>query len=655
MSAAPSAVRYVLALAVAGLVVHAWNLHHQQIENPDEPRYACPARELAEGRAGEGASTWTVPMFNGKPRLVKPVLIYWALGVAGKAGLALGVEPATAFRWVPVLFSLASVLLLFLLGRRLFDERVGLIAALLLLTNYSFHTIGREILIDPMLTALLLGAWTCFAAIVQRLEAEPERTPWAHLLPFYVLLGLAALAKTPQLVAVFAVCPMALYLFWERKRYLPERGKAGWILARTGIWWGAPLALAVMASWIVMLHRAGRLDEVLGIMERQTVQRAMGNVDHNSGDRIFPFIYYVHDVPANFLPWSLLFVPAFAWLFEGAGQKVRRLLWIALAVTVAFLGAARGAEDFLRAQPASAWLLSLLFAGSWIACGAARFRERAARPVNWQAKLLLCAIVVPWALMGVAASKRTLYMLPLYPALSLWLALVWEKVFHAETEAGAALRKLWGVLLSAVAVLAGVAAAGFAVVLALGRAEQIGFKFAFSAEETVIACIFGSALAASAVLVLRDLLAGRRARAGFQALASVLVLLLAQEAVIRPAQERFENRAEFYARVAEAAGARTLVLLGTSSNEAVWYLDRPVDDVSMPALKEAFFETPGAVLLLDEQEYRKKEKLRAAVRKLASIPYGATEYHLVEPDPAHPPDASMFEKKGRAERGASED
>ncbi|MCK6472581.1 MAG: glycosyltransferase family 39 protein [Planctomycetes bacterium] len=654
MNAAPSALPYVLPLIVIGMAVHAWNLHHQQIENPDEPRYACPARELAEGRSGEGASTWTVPMFNGKPRLVKPVLIYWALGVAGKAGLALGVEPATAFRWVPVLFSLASVLLLFLLGRRLFDERIGFLAALLLLTNYSFHAFGREILIDPMLTALLLGAWYCFAAIVQRLESEPHRTPWAHLLPFYVLLGLAALAKTPQLVAVFAVCPMALYLFWERKRYLPDQGKLGFVAARTGLWWGVPLALAIVASWIAMLHRAGRLDEVLGIMEQQTVQRAMGNVDHNSGDRIFPFIYYVHDLPEHFLPWSLLFIPAFAWLFVGAERNCRRLLWIALAVTAAFLGAAQGAEDFLRAQPAAAWVLSLLFAGSWIACGVARFRERAQRPVSWQAKLLLCAIVVPWALMGVAASKRTLYMLPLYPALSLWLALAWVRVFNADD--GAALRKLWSALQGFLAVLAGVGAAAFAVVLVLGLGDRLGIAITFSTGEIGLACVFGVGLAALAVLVLRDFKTGRSADASFQALFSVAALLMAQEAVIRPAQERFENRAEFYAAVAQASGGRTLVMLGTSSNEAVWYLDRPVDDVSMLALKDAFFGTPGAVLLLDEQEYRKKEKLRAAVRKLASIQYGATEYHLVEPDPAHPPDESMFERRGGRERdGAAED
>lgn len=655
MNAAPSAARYVVALAVVGLAVHAWNLHHQQIENPDEPRYACPARELAEGRGGEGASTWTVPMFNGKPRLVKPVLIYWALGVAGKAGLALGVEPAAAFRWVPVLFSLASVLLLFFLGRRLFSTRIGIFAALLLLTNYSFHAFGREILIDPMLTALLLGAWFCFAAVLQRLEAEPDRTPWAHLLPFYLLLGLAALAKGPPLVAVFAVFPMALYLLWERKRYLPERGRLGFVVARTGLWWGVPLALAVAASWFVLLHRAGRLDEVLGIMEQQNVQRAMGNVDHNDGDRIFPFIYYVHDLPGHFLPWSLLFIPAFAWLFEGAGRTVRRLLWAALAATTAFLGASRGAEAFLRAHPAAAWLLCLLFVGSWIACGVARFRER--RHVSWQARLLLCAILVPWTLMGVAASKRTLYMLPLYPVLSLWLALAWERIFYAEgaSAAPAALRKLWGGLLGLLALLAGVAAAGLAAALALGRAARLGIPFEFSAEETVLAWIFGLALAASAVLVLRDLKAGRRSQAGIKALFSIAALLMAQEAVIRPAQERFENRAEFYAAVAQAAAGRPLVLLGTSSNEAVWYLDRPVDDVSMPVLKDAFFGTPGAVLLLDETEFRKKEKLRAAVRKLVSIPYGGTEYHLVEPDPAHPPEPSMFGKKGRAERGRSED
>ena len=46
--------------------------------DPDEPRYASTAREMALN------GDWIVPHFNGEPRINKPPIVYWAIALCYK-------------------------------------------------------------------------------------------------------------------------------------------------------------------------------------------------------------------------------------------------------------------------------------------------------------------------------------------------------------------------------------------------------------------------------------------------------------------------------------------------------------------------------------------------------------------------------------------
>jgi hypothetical protein len=94
------------------------------------------------------------------------------------------------------------------------------------------------------------------------------------------------------------------------------------------------------------------------------------------------------------------------------------------------------------------------------------------------------------------------------------------------------------------------------------------------------------------------------------------------------------------------------VLIGFSSNEAVWYLDRPtepLDDVRFPHLKARFFDAPGTKLLVSAKLLDKDAELKKTLKtEPLSVLYEGERYFLADPDPANPPTPDTF--LTRAER-----
>ncbi|MCZ7648663.1 MAG: glycosyltransferase family 39 protein [Planctomycetota bacterium] len=570
-----------LALAAVYLFASACNLSIQRIEKPDEPRYCCPARDLAEARSGEGCSDWIVPKFNGEQRLKKPVLIYWTLALFGIAGRALGFELATAFRAMPVFFGLLGVLFTYGLGRRLYGSRTGLLAGLALCSTYFYESIVREILIDPMLTAFLAGAWYCFVVALQKLEAGEDRAAGWPLLGFYLFLGLACQAKGPPLVGIFAVVPACAYLLWERKRY----ASGGWLrlLWRSRVWYGAPLALIVGMFWFYALWKTGEWHAVRLILEQENLQRAMGKVDHNSGIRVYPFVFYVQNVPLHFLPWALLFFPAFWW------------------------------------------------------------SARNARNIGPEGRLLACALLIPWFIMGAVGSKRSVYMLPLYPFFALWLARAWDAAFlSAPPGTYPRLERCWKAILALIAVLTPLGA----LAVAAGGYWKLGRELPLTGREYAVAALAAVALGCGAAYALRALRGERRWAASLAALLLVAGLCFVKEATIRAAQERNEPKREFFAGVREHLGGARLAWYGGSGNEGAWYLDRIVHEVTpWDGMKEFFFESPvPSLLLVRGKEFDRDHSapLREAVSAVARLDYGGKDYYLVKPKDGARPDPALY-------------
>ncbi len=187
-------VPYILiALAYTALCFH--RVSTLPLIDPDEPRYAGAAREMAEG------GSLLVPEFNGQPRINKPPLFYWLTAISMRA---CGGASELSARLPSIVAGLLMLAITIALGSRLYSRRVGLVAGAVLTTTPLFFVLARTCVTDMTFSAfstLALAAVLGFVAMPR----EPSRSRRLALL-FVVGFGLAVLAKaTPAFCAIAVV------------------------------------------------------------------------------------------------------------------------------------------------------------------------------------------------------------------------------------------------------------------------------------------------------------------------------------------------------------------------------------------------------------------------------------------------------------------
>ncbi len=129
-------------------VVWFSNIQYRDLFHPDEGRYAEIPREMV------ASGDWLTPRLDDFKYFEKPALQYWATATAYSA---FGLHNWTARLW-SYLTGFGTVLLVWLAGRRLFDRRTGLYAAVALASTIYFASFGRFNTLDTGLTFFLTAS-----------------------------------------------------------------------------------------------------------------------------------------------------------------------------------------------------------------------------------------------------------------------------------------------------------------------------------------------------------------------------------------------------------------------------------------------------------------------------------------------------------------
>jgi 4-amino-4-deoxy-L-arabinose transferase-like glycosyltransferase len=300
-------------LALLAACVFLPGLGRRDLWNPDEPRYAEVAREMRE--TGE----YVVPHFNGRLYTQKPPLMFWAMAASG---FLLGDLDELAVRLPSALAAIGSVLLVYALGRRLFDRRAAWLAAIVFATCSKILWQARVGQIDMLLTFLVLCA--VFFWSKGRFEDRPA---FSYL--FFVFAGLATLAKGP----VGLLPPLLSILAF----LAVTRDRQGLRDLRVGR--GLLLWAGVVLLWLLPAILGGGDAYSDDILLRQNVTRYVDPWGHYK-----PPWYYLQVMPVDFLPWSL-WVPAAVVAGRTLDARQRRHLllmacWV--AVTVLFFSVSPG-------------------------------------------------------------------------------------------------------------------------------------------------------------------------------------------------------------------------------------------------------------------------------------------------------------------------
>ena len=243
----------------------------------DTARVAGIAREMAF------TGNYFIPRLNGQNFLEYPSLGYLPIALF----LSASKNPPDFLAILPIaLLGTATVLLTFLIGKALANERVGLIAGFILATMSGFFILHRRCLVDP---TLLFFTVLSLYGFVTGYQTPGRRFRFFAI--FYLAMAGGFLSK--GLIGVAVPAGTALIFLIVRRDFAAIR--------KLYLGWGILLFLLPIALWmggVWWLEGPDLIKEVV----RQSLWRFLSS----SADHSESVHFYFIPVLLNTLPWTLL-------------------------------------------------------------------------------------------------------------------------------------------------------------------------------------------------------------------------------------------------------------------------------------------------------------------------------------------------------------
>ncbi|HEY2881297.1 MAG TPA: glycosyltransferase family 39 protein, partial [Pirellulales bacterium] len=369
-----------LLIATVAAIVFFDHLGAMHLWDQDEAFFAQTAVEM------QSHNQWVVPYFNGDLFAHKPPLMFWMM----RSGFALFGHTEFAARFWSAVFGLLTTLLMYHLGRRMFNARVGLWAGLAMATAVDFVVVGHAATPDSYLVFFCTLSLYCFARTQHwdgnenagsELAAAP--LPWASCAAMYAAMGAAVLVKGP-IGILLPGCTIGLYLLLAKpvdtqrseiagddrllsfaRRFAPGR------ILRT-FWQLRPLTglavvLCVAGPWFLLVGVQTGGEFLWTFFGVQNIGRFMSAMDNHSGG----IWYYFPAILIGFFPWSIFMVPTAIDLFRRCRQHTWSrgalflVCWATVVVGFFSIASTKLPSYVLPAYPALA-LATACFLDRWL-------------------------------------------------------------------------------------------------------------------------------------------------------------------------------------------------------------------------------------------------------------------------------------------------
>jgi 4-amino-4-deoxy-L-arabinose transferase-like glycosyltransferase len=274
----------LLALVAVAACLFFIGLGRLPLLEPDEGRNAEVAREMIS------LDDWITPHYDTLPYLDKPAVLFWLVAGSFKVfGLS-----ETAARLPSALAALGTLLLIWLLARRMFDERSAWIAGIIFATSPLVMVFARVVIFDMTLAFFVTLA---LAAFWLSSTAEPPRRDLDCLM--FAAAGVATITKGP----VGFILPLLTILVYAAVQgRFSEMKRLGWPP-------GIALFLAVSLPWFIAVSLRNPDFPRYAFWEESVLRFTTAHA--HRGGSVF---YYIPVFLAGLLPWS------FALLFAGVNR-----------------------------------------------------------------------------------------------------------------------------------------------------------------------------------------------------------------------------------------------------------------------------------------------------------------------------------------------
>ncbi|MDO4178619.1 MAG: glycosyltransferase family 39 protein [Phascolarctobacterium sp.] len=257
----------VFCVAVATLF---WGIWGVPLLDPDEPVYAETAREMIEFK------DFLSPRIYNEYWYDKPPMYYWLVAIAQ---YIFGFNEFAA-RFPAALMASATSVMVYVGGAKLFNERAGFWASLVLTSCIQFFYMGKAAVTDTTLLFFMTGALLSFI----------HKRYWL----MYICMALATLTKGP----IGIVFPGAIIFL-----YILCMGRLDEIL-RMHVIRGLLLYFLIAAPWYYAMYTVHGMEFIDTFLGFHNVTR-FTTPEH--ANRV-TFWYYIPVVILGLFPWTGLFV-----------------------------------------------------------------------------------------------------------------------------------------------------------------------------------------------------------------------------------------------------------------------------------------------------------------------------------------------------------
>lgn len=295
----PKINRYLILIIALAAFLYFFQLGAPSVWDQDEGQMLASALEMVK------SGDFLTPHLNSAVYFHKPPLYAWLTAMLFK------LFGFTEFwgRLSAAVFGIAGVCLTYLFARRIYNERTGLLSALILAVSPLYIVLSKMALVDVVLTFFITLALYFF--YVNYSNPNDKRS----LYLMYLAMGLATMTKGPLgLIVPFAA--ILLFLLIDKKLSFIKSME----LVK-----GAILYLLVASPWFIIetvRHGTYFLKIIFG---QFLFTIYMSPLQQHPG----PFYYYLIVILVGFLPWSGFFIAS---LFKKPHALLLSLTIIMLAI-----------------------------------------------------------------------------------------------------------------------------------------------------------------------------------------------------------------------------------------------------------------------------------------------------------------------------------
>ena len=316
---------------------------------------------------------WILMHFNGKIYEDKPPLFFWAIALSSYLWQGFN---SFSVRFPAALFGTFTVLLTFLLGKNLYSTRTGFFSGLILATSLEFAYLSTRANMDTTLTFFTTASLLCFFQWYRNTAPHPSPLPSGE----GVRVNWFEQRKIRNLSIYGFYISMALGTL--------TKGPVGFILPllisliylliqkdwkgmrRMKLLPGMILFMVIVFLWYLPAVWKGGPDYLNATLFKHVVDRYSKGWSH-----VRPIYYYLYNFPVEFLPWIFFLPGAMAYGYSRETMGKRR--------------------EFI-------FLLTWFFA--------------------------------VFLFFSLSKGKRGLYLLPLYPAVSIMIGKLWNDFISTSMD-----------------------------------------------------------------------------------------------------------------------------------------------------------------------------------------------------------------------------